>query len=221
MLYDKSLFEKAYNTLKLKFIYREIQNIENIRILELGVRRGLSTSLFLKTCEDNNGRMISIDIDDCGHLFKNDRWNFICTRDDDYEKIDKEILKIGGLDVVYIDSLHEPNHVKKIFYHYYNILKKGGFIFIDDISWLPYAKSAKHESSGNYEANIKTFEKLLEIHFNNIDKFNIEFSFDGSGTAKIIKNDSSELNEPKKIKKSFTFKNFILTIYKKFFNKNY
>ena len=74
MLYDKSLFEKAYNTLKLKFIYREIQNIENIRILELGVRRGLSTSLFLKTCEDNNGRMISIDIDDCGHLFKNDRW---------------------------------------------------------------------------------------------------------------------------------------------------
>ena len=104
---------------------------------------------------------------------------------------------------------------------YYNILKKGGFIFIDDISWLPYAKSAKHESSGNYEANIKTFEKLLEIHFNNIDKFNIEFSFDGSGTAKIIKNDSSELNEPKKIKKSFTFKNFILTIYKKFFKKNY
>ena len=95
MLYNKSLFEKAYNTLKLKFIYREIQNIENIRILELGVRRGLSTSLFLKTCEDNNGRMISVDIDDCGHLYKNDRWNFICTRDDDYEKIDNEILKIG------------------------------------------------------------------------------------------------------------------------------
>ena len=95
MLYNKSLFEKAYNTLKLKFIYKEIQHIENIRILELGVRRGLSTSLFLKTCEDNNGRMISIDIDDCGHLYKNDRWNFICTRDDDYEKIDK----LRGLDI--------------------------------------------------------------------------------------------------------------------------
>ena len=62
--------------------------------------------------------MISIDIDDCGHLYKNDRWNFICTRDDYYEKIDKEILKIGDLDVIYIDSFHEPNHVKKIFYHY-------------------------------------------------------------------------------------------------------
>ena len=69
----------------------------------------------------------------------------------------------------------------------------------------------------NYEANIKTFKKILEIHFSNTDKFNIEFSFDGSGTAKITKIDSSDLKEPKKIKKSFTLKNFILTVYKNFF----
>ena len=218
MLYDKSQFEIAYNNPKLRFIYKEIENIKNIRILELGVRTGLSTSLFLKTCEDNDGKMISIDIDDCGHLYKNDRWNFICTRDDNYEKIDKEILKIGNLDAIYIDSYHEPNHVKKIFYHYYNFLKIGGFIFIDDICWLPYAKFTKRESSGNYEANIKTFEKLLEIQFGNLDKFNMEFSFHSSGTAKIIKTDSSELNEPKKIKKSFSIKNFILTTFKKFLN---
>ena len=217
MLYDQSKLERAYNTPRLKFIYKEIQNIKNIRILELGVRAGISTSLFLKTCEDNDGRMISIDIDDCGHLYKNDRWNFICTRDDYYEKIDKEILKIGDLDVIYIDSFHEPNHVKKIFYHYYKFLKKGGFIFVDDVCWLPYAKSAKRESSGNYEANIKTFEKLLEIQFSNINKLNMEFSFHSCGMAKIIKTDSSELNEPKKIKKLFSLKTFILKTYKKFF----
>ena len=217
MLYDQSKLERAYNTPRLKFIYKEIQNIKNIRILELGVRAGISTSLFLKTCEDNDGRMISIDIDDCSHLYKNDRWNFICTRDDYYEKIDKEILKIGDLDVIYIDSFHEPNHVKKIFYHYYKFLKKGGFIFVDDVCWLPYAKSAKRESSGNYEANIKTFEKLLEIQFSNINKLNMEFSFHSCGMAKIIKTDSSELNEPKKIKKLFSLKTFILKIYKKYF----
>jgi len=217
MLYDQSKLERAYNTPRLKFIYKEIQNIKNIRILELGVRAGISTSLFLKTCEDNDGRMISIDIDDCSHLYKNDRWNFICTRDDYYEKIDKEILKIGDLDVIYIDSFHEPNHVKKIFYHYYKFLKKGGFIFVDDVCWLPYAKSAKRESSGNYEANIKTFEKLLEIQFSNINKLNMEFSFHSCGMAKIIKTDSSELNEPKKIKKLFSLKTFILKTYKKFF----
>ena len=218
MLYDSSQFQKAFNNPKLKFIYKEIENIKNIKILELGVRTGLSTSLFLKICEDNDGKMISIDIDDCSHLYKNDRWNFVCTRDDDYEKIDKEILKIGNLDVIYIDSFHEPNHVKKIFYHYYNFLKKGGFIFVDDICWLPYAKSAKRESSGNFEANIKTFEKLLEIQFNNLDTLNMEFSFHSSGTAKIVKVDSLELKEPKKIKKSFSLKNFTLTMFKKFFN---
>ena len=217
MLYDQSQFEKAYNIPKLRFIYKEIDKIKNIRILELGVRAGLSTSLFLKKCEDNNGKMISIDIDDCSHLYKNDRWNFLCTRDDNFEKIDKEIGKIGDLDVIYIDSFHEPNHIKKLFYHYYSFLKKGGFIFVDDISWLPYAKSAKVESSGNYEANIKTFEKLLEIKFSNLERFDMEFSFDSSGTAKIIKNDLLELQETKKIKKTFDLKNYILTIYKKFF----
>ena len=94
---------------------------------------------------------------------------------------------------------------------------KGGFIFVDDVCWLPYAKSAKRESSGNYEANIKTFEKLLEIQFSNINKLNMEFSFHSCGMAKIIKTDSSELNEPKKIKKLFSLKTFILKIYKKYF----
>ena len=216
MLSHQSKFENAYKIPRLKFIYKEIQNIKNIKILELGVREGVSTSLFLKTCEDNDGKMISIDIDDYSQLYKNYRWNFICTRDDDYEKVDREILKIGDLDVIYIDSLHEPNHVKKIFYHYYNFLKKGGFVFVDDICWLPYSKSEKRESSGNYEANIKTFEKLLEIQLSNINKFNMEFSFHSCGMAKIIKIDSSELNEPKKIKKPFSFKNFVLTTYKKF-----
>lgn len=217
MLYDQSKFEKAYNHPKLNFIYKEIEKIKNIKILELGVRDGLSTSLFLKACEDNDGRMISIDIDDCSHLYLNDRWNFICTRDDNFEKIDKEILNIGGLDMIYIDSYHEPTHIKKIFYHYYKFLKVGGFIFVDDISWLPYAKFSNRVSSGNYEANIKTFEKLLEIKFNNLDKLNVEFSFDDSGTAKIIKRNNLQLNEPLKIKKTFSLKNFILIIYKKFF----
>ncbi len=217
MLYDQSQFEQIYSHPKLKFIYEEIKKIKDIKILELGVRTGLSTSLFLKTCEDNDGRMLSVDIVDCGHLFKNDRWNFICTRDDNYEKIDTEIKKIGNLDVIYIDSFHEPNHIKKIFYHYYPFLKKGGFIFVDDISWLPYAKSAKRESSGAYEANIKTFNKLLEIQFNNLDRFNMEFSFSGSGTAKIIKKDYSAIKEPKKIKQLFSFKNLIYKLYKKIF----
>ena len=96
-------------------------------------------------------------------------------------------------------------------------MKIGGFIFIDDICWLPYAKFTKRESSGNYEANIKTFEKLLEIKFNNLDELNLEFSFENSGTAKIIKKSETEIKEPKKIEKTISFKTWILNIYRKFF----
>ena len=216
MLYDKSKFEEAYNNPKLYFIYKEIENIKNIKILELGVRNGISTSLFLKLCEENDVQMISVDIADCSHLYQNKRWKFINDSDDNFEKINNEINNIGSLDVVYIDSFHEPNHVKKVFYNYYKFLKKNGFIFVDDISWLPYAKSSYRESTWNHEMNLKTFEKLLEIKFSNNEKLNIEFSFEGSGTAKITKKSDSELTEPNKIKKIAPIKNYLRSIYKKF-----
>ena len=214
MLYDKKKFEIAYNNPKLNFIYKNIEKIKNIKILELGVDQGTTTSLFLKLCEENNGKLISVDIKDCGHLYQNNRWNFIHSRDDDFEKINKEILDMGGLDILYIDSHHEADHVKKIFYHYYKLLNKGGFIFIDDVAWLPYAKSTNRESSGMYEANYRTFEKLLEIKFNNHDKFNLEFSFEESGTAKVTKIKEADLNQPKKIRKAVSLKNLLKTLFK-------
>jgi len=219
MLYSESKFQTACEIPKLQFIYKDIEKIKNIKILELGVREGISTSLFLKLCEENDGKLVSVDIVDCGHLYKNKRWNFLHTRDDNFEKIDKEILKMEGLDVIYIDSFHESSHVKKVFYHYYKLLSKNGFIFVDDICWLPYAKSSYRESAGMYDANYKVFEKLLEIKFNNTENLNIDFSFNGSGTAKITKITEIEIKEPKKVKKSFLFKNWFLNIYKIFINK--
>ena len=77
MLYDKKKFEIAYNNPKLNFIYKNIEKIKNIKIVELGVDQGTTSSLFLKLCEENNGKLISVDIKDCGHLYQNNRWNFI------------------------------------------------------------------------------------------------------------------------------------------------
>ena len=216
MKFDKSKFEQAYKDPKLYFIYKDINKIKDIKILELGVRNGISTSLFLKLCEENNGKLISVDINDCSNLYQNNRWNFIHDRDDNFEKINKEINDIGKLDLIYIDSLHEPNHVKKIIFNYYKFLKKNGYIFVDDISWLPYAKYSYRENSWNYEMNIKTFEKILEIKFNNKDKINIDFSFDNSGTAKITKKSDEQLDEPRKINQVAPFKNLLKNIYKKF-----
>ena len=60
--------------------------------------------------------------------------------------INEEIKKMGDLNLIYIDSYHEPNHVKKIFYNYYNLLCNNGLVFVDDISWLPYVKSSYREN---------------------------------------------------------------------------
>ena len=209
----KEKIDIALNDTKLNYIYRNIINIKNINILELGVREGISTSLFLKVCEENNGRLISVDIDDYSNLFINDKWKFIKARDDNFRLIDEELNNFDKLDVVYIDSLHEPNHVKKVLFHYYEILSVGGMIFIDDISWLPYVKSSYRENSWNEDINFETFQKLLEIKLNNFENINLEFSYEGSGTAKITKKNSNKLNEPKKIRKSNLIKSFLRKLY--------
>ena len=67
---------KLHNT-----ISKEIKNFKNVNILEFGVRKGVSTKLFLNHANKNNCKVYSIDIG----LFKNfndQNWTFIKSKDD-------------------------------------------------------------------------------------------------------------------------------------------
>ena len=187
-------------------ILPKINSIQNINILELGVQRGTSTNLFLKICEKNDGYLTSVDIDDCSSVSNNERWNFIHSRDDNFSFIKDKINK--PLDVVYIDTLHEANHVEKIIYGYYDLLKVGGFLFIDDISHLPYL-SDKPRNNFYCEINNKeTFEKIIEIYSSNTDNFNLNFDFMSSGLATLNKKSLNNLNKSKKLSdRKLTLKN--------------
>jgi predicted O-methyltransferase YrrM len=199
---------------KLDYIIEKIKNIPKIQILELGVQKGLSTKKFIELCNINDGFLTSIDIDDCSKVIKSDRWKFIHSSDDNFEKIDKIISK--SLDFIFIDSLHEPNHVKKIFYHYYKFLKKGGICIIDDISWLPYSKNEYRDSEFTEHINRETFDKILEIYNQNKENFHLEFFFRDSGYAIITKNKEDLLNNPVKIKsRKYGFKNLLRKIYRR------
>ena len=215
MLYDENKSLEAFNHPRIKFFYDDIKDIKNIKILELGVEEGNSTSLFLKLIEKNGGKLISVDIKDCSHLFINPNWKFIHSSDHNFEHINREVSKIGELDLILIDSFHEASHVKKNFYNYYQFLKPNGLIIVDDISWLSYSKFSIKPSSGNFDANINTFYKLLEIKSNNKENLSLEFCFEGAGSAKFTKKSNINLNDPKKIKKPFYWKNFLLMIYRK------
>ena len=187
-------------------ILPKINSIQNINILELGVQRGTSTNIFLKICEKNDGYLTSVDIDDCSRVSNSKRWNFIHSRDDNFSFIKDKINK--PLDVVYIDTLHEANHVEKIIYGYYDLLKVGGFLFIDDISHLPYL-SDKPRNNFYCEINNKeTFEKIIEIYSSNTDNFNLNFDFMSSGLATLNKKSLNNLNKSKKLPdRKLTLKN--------------
>ena len=95
---------KPYELEKLNKIKELISKIPNPNILELGVQKGNSTKMFLSICEKNDGKLTSIDIDDCSNVTSNPRWTFIHSSDDNFEYVDK-FLKIK-FDVLFIDSLH-------------------------------------------------------------------------------------------------------------------
>lgn len=196
------------------FMIDEIKDIKNIKILEFGVRKGVSTKLFLDLCKINNGKLYSVDVEDYSKLIDDDNWTFIHCRDDNYEKIEKIIP--DEFDLIYLDSWHEPNHVEKIIYHYYPKIKKNGLYIIDDICWIPYVKNNYRDNFGCEIANIETFERILEIYRNNSLNFDLDFTFVGSGLAKMTKKNENKLNLKQKIKsRKYSFKNLMKKLFRK------
>ena len=184
-------------------------------ILEFGVRHGISTEFFLKFCEKKNGFLYSVDMDDSSKKFNSNNWKFIHGRDDNFELVEKFIPK--KIDLIYIDSFHDAEHVAKIFYHYYPFLKKDALLIIDDISWLPYSKKNERDNFNSEINNHESFHKILDIYNNNTNNFDLTFNFKSSGMAKIIKKDDNNLLDSKKILiRKFTLKNFIRKIVRSF-----
>lgn len=190
-------------------------NLIKLKILEFGVDKGISTSLFLKFCEKTNSKLFSVDIIDYSKLFENDKWKFLRSRDDDKKNINK-FLK-SSVDVIFLDTEHTAKHVEKILYMYFDKLKINGLFIIDDISWLPYTENAWRDNEWIENNNRETFYKLIEIYNSNQKKIKISFQFDHSGLA-IIQKKGSGLKKPISLKsRRFSFKNILRTLFFKQF----
>ena len=204
----------------INFVYKKIKHIKEPTILEFGVRDGVSTKMLIELCEVQSGNLYSIDINDCRSISKSRRWNFIQSRDDNFDFLKNKIPK--KFDIIFLDTLHEAQHVKKIFYYYYKFLKANGFFFIDDTSWLPYVKKNYRDRFYAEINNKETFEILLKIYFANYHNFDLEFSFVSSGFALVEKLNDNELNSPKKIpSRKLGIKNFFRKILIKSGIKNF
>ena len=58
----------------IDFIYKSVVDVKEIKILEFGVRHGISTEFFLKFCEKKNGFLYSVDMDDSSKKFNSNNW---------------------------------------------------------------------------------------------------------------------------------------------------
>jgi len=194
-----------------EFIFNDIQYFKNLNILEFGVRFGHSTRKFIDLVEKNGGHVYSVDVDDCSNISNSKQWTFINSRDDNFKYIEEKIP--DTFDIMYFDSFHDAEHMKKIFYHYFNKLKVGGLYIIDDISHLPYLKKKERNSFNCEINNYETFLKILDILNSNSEIIKVYFSFDDSGLAKIKKCSQSKLISPEKINsRVFSIKNILRKI---------
>ena len=202
-------------SLKLdKYLMPLISKISNPIILELGVENGRSTKKFLEICKTNNGKLFSVDVKDCSKISNDPKWNFYNTRDDNFEFINSKLPE--KIDVLYIDSLHEASHVKKLIYGYYPKIKDEGYIFIDDISHLPYLKDKVRNNFYCEINNKETFELLLSIYSKNIKNFELNFSFMSSGLAIVKKLNDNDLSPFDNLKeRSQSLKNIFRKLWKK------
>ena len=202
-------------SLKLdKFLMPLISNISNPIILELGVENGRSTKKFLQICKKNNGKLFSVDTKDCSKILDDPNWNFFKTRDDNFEFVKSKLS--DKIDVLFIDSLHEAEHVKNLIYGYYPLLKKEGYIFIDDISHLPYLQNKPRNNFYCEINNKETFDILLSVYSKNIENFELNFSFMSSGLAIIKKLNNNNLSTFENLnERSWTFKNILRKLWRK------
>ncbi len=210
-------YEKVSTHIKIKSVIENIlikNNFKNIKILEFGVDKGISTSLFLKFCNKTNSRLFSIDTIDYSRIIKNKNWKFLQSRDDNFKKVNKFIN--WPVDIIFLDTEHTAKHVEKIFYMYISKLKVGGLFIIDDISWLPYHKKAQRNNEWIENNNRETFKKLIEIYNSNQDSLRISFYFESSGLS-IITKTSKEIKFSKKIpSREFSLKNILRKLFKRF-----
>jgi hypothetical protein len=211
-----NLINPYFEKLKETF-YDDLIKVKNPTILEFGVRQGVSTKMFIEICEKNMGKLYSLDIDDYSNKFSSTTWKFIHSRDDNFDYVSKNIP--SKFDLIYLDSFHDAEHVKKIFYHYYPLLKKGGHFIIDDISWILYSKNNSRDHFNSEINNQETFFEICKIFNTNMENFSLSFNFKDSGMAKIFKKNENILEKEKHIlTRKYTLKNFIRRIWRKLKN---
>lgn len=169
---------------QLMYMYRKAIEKESPIILELGVDKGLSTTVFLQASEDKNGKLVSVDIKDCSDISDSNRWQFIQSDSTDIDNIlSKAPYLKDGIDIIYIDSLHNKNHVKKEVTGWFPFMKENSWIFFDDVDPNPYRKGNRKDHLNNEIAFGKIHDYVQSFFYSNEEHLFLKIFYGSTGLA--------------------------------------
>tara|TARA_X000000950_G_scaffold278491_1_gene369531 strand:+ start:25909 stop:26553 length:645 start_codon:yes stop_codon:yes gene_type:complete len=170
---------------KNKKIIERLKEIDYPVILELGVNKGRSTKRFFEYINTHGGDLYSIDIRNCRDAIISPKWNFFQCNDLNINEILKKFPNIKkGIDLLFIDSYHDPSHVKSLLNNWFYYIKKGGLIYLDDTeSYLYRLKKNSILAIVNDSIN----DEIKKFYHKNYDQLLYTKYYKGSGLAELQK----------------------------------
>ncbi|MEO0853140.1 MAG: class I SAM-dependent methyltransferase [Cyanobacteria bacterium J06648_11] len=173
---------------QLMAMYETSHQKKNPTILELGTQKGKSTALFLQACDETDGRLVSVDIDDCSDVAVSPRWQFVQSDSTNVSHILEQAPYLAdGIDILYADSLHKREHVEREVMGWYPYMNREAWIFLDDVDSNPYRQGHRKDNYGNeldWDA-IETF--IREFFYANEDELFLSISYGSTGLASLYK----------------------------------
>jgi predicted O-methyltransferase YrrM len=132
------LYETYCNTASdinehLPLIRRLTMEVEATKVLELGVRGGVSTVAFLSALEVTGGMLLSVDIDMPAFDVDVSRWMFL--KADDTTQYAKTLIgQLAYYDVIFIDTSHAYLHTHEELISYAHFIRPGGVLMMHDVN---------------------------------------------------------------------------------------
>jgi len=156
-------------------------------VLELGVDRGQSTRVFLNALR-KRGHLVSIDIRDCRLFEDRDDWTFVKGDSTDANNaLQSAPFLEAGIDVLYVDSLHEIKHVMKEIAIWWPFMNTNSQLFFDDISTGPYKLGARKDSASTEINNAEILDYIQRLYFSNTESMSFRVLYGSTGLACITK----------------------------------
>lgn len=169
-------------------LYRACLSFDKPVALECGTYVGYSTTVLAEACELKQGHLVSTDIEDCSDVVSSPQWTFIQSDDSKINYIlDKAPILKQGIDLLYIDSAHNRDHVEKLLMGWYPYLNQGAYIFFDDIDANPYRRNNRKDNYFFEVAWDEIGELTKEFFYANEEQLFLEHHFGSTGIAKMYK----------------------------------